>query len=110
MATIAIQFNKFHNVTYLSSSEGKKLCQKASQDLPKENKYEGDSKDVIKFVDCIKSKSEEFGYDYIATTIGSDNVNIFETLVKLTMSDCKTHCDPKWADGAVEVNVKFCTK
>ena len=37
-------------------------------------------------------------------------MNLFETPGKLTIPDCKTHCDPKWADGIVEANVQFCIK
>ena len=59
-ATTATQVNPFHDVIDLSSAEEKKLYQKATQGLPDDEKYEGDSKDAINFIERIRSKSEDF--------------------------------------------------
>jgi hypothetical protein len=45
--------NPFHNTIDLSTSEGKKLHQKATAGLPEVDKHTGDSKDIIKFVERI---------------------------------------------------------
>ena len=45
--------NPFHNTIDLSTSEGKKLYQKATSGFPEVEKYTGDSKDIIKFVERI---------------------------------------------------------
>ena len=65
--TTATQVNPFHDVIDLSSSEGKKLHQKATQGLSNDQKCNGDSKDIIKFIERIQSKSEDFGWSTVAT-------------------------------------------
>ena len=84
MATIDTQLNPYHDVISLSSPEGKKLYQKATESLPNDQKYDGDTKDVIKFVERIESKGEYFGWKSIASNIGPDNEDIFNTPGKLT--------------------------
>ena len=49
-ATTAIQVNPFHDDIDLTSSEGKKLCQKATRGLPEDQKHKGDPKDVVNFM------------------------------------------------------------
>ena len=63
----AIQVNLFHDVIDLSSSEGKKLYQKATQGVSNDQKQNGDSKDIIKFIERIQSESEDFGWSTVAT-------------------------------------------
>ena len=110
MATTALQVNPFHHVIDLSTAEGKKLYQKATQGLPDDQRHTGDSRDIIPFIERIQSKSEDFGWDSITTNIGPENVDLFKTPGKLTAMDCKAHCDPKWADGSNADNVQFCIK
>ena len=71
MATVttATQVNPFHEAIDLSSAEGKELHQKATQGLPDDEKHKGDSKDVINFIELVKSKSEDFRWDSITTNI-----------------------------------------
>ena len=110
MATAASQVNPFHNVIDINATEGKKLHQKATQGLPENLRHKWDSRDIIAFIEQIQSKSEDFGWDSITTNIGPDNMNLFTTLDKLTVGECKDHCDPKWADGSDEGNAQFCIK
>ena len=107
MATTASQVNPFHNVIDINSAEGKKLHQKATQGLPENLRCKGDSRDIIAFIERIQSKSEDFGWDSITTNVGPDNVSLFTTPGKLTVGECKDHCDPKWADGLDEGNAQF---
>ena len=109
-ATTATQVNPFHDIIDLTSSEGKKPHQKATQGLPDDQKHKGDPKDIINFMERMQSKSEDFGWDAIATNVGSDNINAFETPGKLTIQDCKSHCDPFWADSSDQSNIQFCVK
>ena len=105
MATTSLQVNPFHHVIDLSAAEGKKLYHRATQGLPEDQKYKGDNRDIIPFIELIQSKSEDFGWDSITTNIGPDNVDLFKTPGKLTVVNCKAHCDPKWGDGSVAANV-----
>ena len=50
-----------------------------TQDLPKDQKYKGDSKGY---------HSEDFGWDAITTNIGSNNINIFEISGKSIIQEC----------------------
>ena len=109
-AITATQVNPFHDVIDLSSAEGKKLYQKATQGLPDDQKYKGDPRDIISFIERIQSKSIDFGWNSITDNIGSESLNIFETPGKLTIQACKAHCDPFWADGSEEANQQFCIK
>ena len=52
-ATTVIQVNLFHDVIDLTSAEGKKLYQKATQGLSENQKYKGDPKDIISFIERI---------------------------------------------------------
>ena len=61
MVTTASQVNPFHNVIDINTTEGKKLHQKATQGLPENQRYKGDSRDIIKFIKHIQSKSKDFG-------------------------------------------------
>ena len=106
-AITATQVNPFHNAIDLSSAEGKKLYQKATQGLPEDQKHKGDPKDIISFIERVQSKSEDFGWSSITENIGPENLNIFETPGKLTIQDCKAHCDPRWLDGSTEENQQF---
>ena len=67
--------NPFRDVVDLSSLEGKKLCQKATKGLSNDQKYNGESKDIIKLLERIQSKSEYFGWITVETNIGPENVN-----------------------------------
>ena len=93
-AITATQVNPFHDMIDLSSAEGKKLHQKATQGLPEDQKYHRDPKDIISFMERIQSKSEDFGWSSITENIDPDNLNLFETPGKLTIQTCKQHCDP----------------
>ena len=66
----ATQVNPFHDVIDLSSSEGKKSYQKSTQSLSNDQKCNGDSKDIIKFIERVQSKSEDFGWSTVVTNIG----------------------------------------
>ena len=94
-ATISAQVSPYHDVVDLLSPEGKKLRKKATEGLPNDQKHDGDAKDIIKFVECVESKGEDFGWNSIASNIGPENINIFNTPGKLTVETCKLHCDPK---------------
>ena len=52
-ATTDTQVYPYHDVMNLLSPKGKKLCQKATEGLPNDQKYDGDAKDIIKFVKCV---------------------------------------------------------
>ena len=52
-ATRATQVIPLHGVIDLTSSEGKKLHQKATQGLPTDQKRDGGPKDTIKFVERV---------------------------------------------------------
>ena len=47
--------NPFHYTIDLSIPKGKRLCQKATCGLPTTDKYSGNSKGIIKFIERIKS-------------------------------------------------------
>ena len=53
MAKTATQVNPFHDFIDILSAEGKKLCQKATQGLPNEQKHDGDTNDIIKMLEFI---------------------------------------------------------
>ena len=106
-ATTATQVNPYHDVIDLSSPEGKKLCSKATEGIPKDQKYNGDAQDVIKFVERVERKGEDFGWNSIVNNIEPENINIFNTPGKLTVEICKLHCDPKWIDGSTTENLQF---
>ena len=76
------------------------MNQKATEGLPNDQKYDGDAKDIIKFIERVESKGKEFGWNSIASNIGPENVNIFNTPGKLTADTCKLHCDPKRMNGS----------
>ena len=57
VATMATPVNPLYDAIDFSSAEGKKLYQKATQSFPDYLKYNSDPKDMIKFVECIQSKS-----------------------------------------------------
>ena len=91
MAPTASQVNPFHNTIDINASEGNKFNQKATQGLPENLRYKGDSRDIIAFIERIQSKSEDFGWDSITSNIGPDNANLFTTSGKLTAGECKGH-------------------
>ena len=109
-ATTAAQVNPLYDTIDLSLAEGKKLHQKATQGLPDDQKYKGNPKDVINFMERIKNKSEDFRWDSITNNIGPNNVNLFETPGVLTVQECKDYCDPRWVDGSNQDNVQICIK
>ena len=109
-ATTATQVNPFYDTIDLSSAEGKKLHQKTTQGLPDDQKHKGNPKDIINFMERIKNKSEDFGWDSITNNIGPNNINLFETPGALTVQECKDHCDPRWVDGSNQDSVQFCIK
>ena len=76
-ATTEIQANSLHAVIDSSSSEGKKLHQKATQSFPADQKCDGNPKDTIKLFEHVQSKSEKFGWSSIASNIGPDYASIF---------------------------------
>ena len=99
--------NAFHNTIDLSTSEGKKLCQKATAGLPEVDKHTGDSKDIIKFVERIESQGEDLERKKLGENIRDDNLSIFKTPGTLNIDDVKVNCDPKWSDSSEEQDVKF---
>ena len=110
MATTATKVNPCHDFVYLSSPEGKKIYRKETECIPNDQKYDGDAKDIIKFVERAEIKGEDLGCNSIPSKIGSDNADIFNTPGKLTVEDCKNHCYPKWTDGSTASNLNFCIK
>ena len=78
--------------------------------MPENQRYKGESRDIIKFVERIQSISKDFGWDSITTNIGLNNIDLFKTLCKLTARECKDYCDPRWANGSIEDNAQFCIK
>ena len=104
-ATTATQVNPFYDAIDSSSAEGKKLNQKETQGLPDDQKCKGNPKDMINFMERLKNKSEDFGWDSIANNIGANNINLFETPGALTVQECKDHCDARWSDGSNQDNV-----
>ena len=109
-AITVTQVNPFHDVIDLSSAEGKKLYQKAIQGLLEDQKYKGNPKDIINFIERIQSKSEDFGWSLITKNISIENLIIFKTPGKLTIQECKADCDLFWLDGSIEANQQFCIK
>ena len=55
-------------------------------------------------------KGENFVWNSIATNIGPDNIDLFKTIGKLKVEDCKNHCDLKWTGSLTATNLQFCTK
>ena len=110
MAITATQVNPCHDVADLSSPEEKTLCQKATEGLPNDKKYDGNAKDIIKFVERVEGKGEDFGWNSIAINIAPDDTGVFNTPGKLIAEDCKKYCDPKWTDGLTASNLQFCIK
>ena len=100
--------NPFHNTIDLSTSEGKKLHQKATSGLPEADKHTGDSKDAIKFVERIESQGEDFGWKTSGENIGADRLSIFKTPGTLNIDAIKAHCDPKWSAVSQERDLQFC--
>ena len=90
-----------------SLQKEKKLYQKATQGLSNYQKHNGDSKEIIKTIERIQSKSEDFGWSTVATNIGPENANLFETPGKLKIQTCKLHCDLRWANSIDESNLQF---
>ena len=66
-ATAVTQVNPHHDVVDLSSPEGKKLCSKGTEGLPKDQKYDGDAQDIIKFVERVESKGTLAGTRWLTT-------------------------------------------
>ena len=106
-AITANQVNPFHNNIDLSTEAGKKLHQQAVKGLPNEQKHDGNSKGIIKFMERVSSKAEKFGWKSIAESIGPENTNLFDAPGKLTIEVCKDHCETQWANSA---NLQFCVK
>ena len=59
-ATTTTQVNPYHDAIDLSSPEWNKLYQKPTEGLPNDQKYESDTKDIIKFVKRVENKVEDF--------------------------------------------------
>ena len=57
----ATQVNTFHNTIDLFTEAGNKPWQQATKGLLAEEKYDGNSKGFIKFMERVESKAEEFG-------------------------------------------------
>ena len=85
--------NPFHNTIDLSTSEGKKLHQKATAGLPEVDKHTCDSKDMIKFVERIESHREDLGWKKSGENIGSIHV-MTSVVVSKTATVClgSTNC------------------
>ena len=91
--------NPFHNTIDLSTTEGKNICLKATAGLPTNEKYFGESKDSIKFVERIETCAEDFGWKIAGEGIGARNLSVFTTPGSLTIDVIKAHCGPKWKVG-----------
>ena len=88
--TTGAQVNPYHDIVDLSSPKGNKTYQKATESLPNDKKYHGDAKDIIKFVGRAERKGEDFGWNSIASNIGPNNADIFNTPGKLTVEIART--------------------
>ena len=91
--------NPFHNTIDLSTTEGEKICLKATAGLPTNEKYSVESKDIIKFVERIETYAEDFGWKIAGEGIGARNLSVFTTPGSLTIDVIKAHCGPKWKVG-----------
>ena len=83
---------------------------KATEGLPNDQNHDRDAKHVIKFVEHAESKGEYFGWNSIATNIGPNNIDTFNTQGKLAAEYFKNYCNPKWTDGSTARNLQFCVK
>ena len=70
--------------------EEKIFHQKVTEGLLDSQKHHRDAKEIIKFVECIENKGEDFGWKLVASNVGPDNLNLFKRPGKLTAEDYKS--------------------
>ena len=83
--------NLFHNTIDLSTSEGKKLYQKATEGLLEAEKCTGNSKHIIKFAERVESQCEDLGWKISGENIGYENLSAFKTPGTLSIDAVKAY-------------------